>query len=149
MTQAKQPRVLERIHRLLFLYIFRDFDKRTLDVGLEFTTLLPRAGGTVLCKAVTLNHKGLNRDNFLADRSNRNILGMSGRYICYWANTENDSARIYNRLYSKSSNGSYVHNSSAVKSEVVFDDNGMEVRAENLVSSPRRYHEKFIRFFRF
>jgi len=141
--------VLERIHRLLFLYIFRDFDKRALDVGLEFTTLLPRAGGTVLCKAVTLNHKGLNRDNFLADGSDRNILGMSGRYICYWANTENDSARIYNRLYSKSSNGSYVHNSSAVKSEVVFDDKGIEVRAENLVSSPRRYHEKFIRLFRF
>jgi hypothetical protein len=149
LTQAKQLRVLERIHRLLFLYIFRDFDKRTLDVGLEFTTLLPRAGGRVLCKAVTLNHKGLNRDSFLADRLNRKMLGMPERYICYWADTDNDSARIYNRLYLKSSSGSYVHNSSAVKSEVVFDDKGIELRAENLVSSPRRYHEKFIRLFRF
>lgn len=140
---------MERIHRLLFLYLFRDFDKCTLDLGLEFTTLLPLKGGRILCKAVTLNIKGLNRDDFIVDQSNRKILSLPGRYICYWVDRESNSAQIYNRLYLKSSRGRYVHDSSAVKSELVFDNEGIGVRAENLVSSPRRYHEKFIRLFRF
>jgi hypothetical protein len=142
-------RLLRKTHRLLFLYIFRDFDEGTLDVGLEFTTLSPLKGGVVMCKAITLNHKGVSRDIFLADQSTRRILSMPGRYICYWVHAEDNSAHIYNRVYQKASNRCYVHGSEAAKSEIVFDDNGIEVRAENLVSSPRRYHEKFVRLLRF
>jgi hypothetical protein len=146
---TQQLRLLGRTTRLLFLYIFRDFDEGTLDVGLEFTTLLPLKGGVVLCRALTLNHRGLRHDTFLADQSNRRILSMPGMYICYWVPIGNRSARIYNRSYQKSIDGRYVHKSDAAESEIVFDDGGIEVRAENLVSAPRRYHEKFIRLLRF
>jgi hypothetical protein len=141
--------LVQRAYRLLFLYLFRDFDKGTLDVGFEFTTIGPLKGGRILCKAATLNVKGLNRDTFLVEQATRKILSFPGRYICYWVDSETDSAQIYNRQYLKGSKGRYVHNSSAVKSELVFDNEGIEVRAENWVSSPRRYHEKFIRLFRF
>jgi hypothetical protein len=149
LTQQKRLRLLRKTHRLLFLYIFRDFEEGALDVGLEFTTLMPLKGGVVMCRAVTLNHRGLRRDTFLADQSNRRILTMPGRYVCYWVHVGDSSTRIYNRVYQKSANGSYVHKSDAAKSEIVFDDNGIEVRAENLVSGPRRYHEKFVRLLRF
>jgi hypothetical protein len=149
LTQHKPVRLLKKTYRLLFLYLFRDFDEGTLDVGLEFTTLLPLRGGIVMCRALTLNHRGLSRDSFLADQSNRRILSMPGRYICYWVHLADASAHIYNRIYQKRANRSYVHKSDAAKSEIVFDDNGIEVRAENLVSSPRRYYEKFIRLLRF
>jgi hypothetical protein len=149
LTQGKPLGFVKRTYRLLFLYLFRDFDKGTLDVGFEFTTICPLKGGRILCKAATLNVKGLSRNHFMVDQSTRKILSLPGRYICYWVDIESDSAQIYNRNYLKDSKGGYVHNSSAVKSELVFDNEGIEVRAENWVSSPRRYHEKFIRLFRF
>jgi hypothetical protein len=142
-------RLRERSHRLLFLYLFRDFDKGTLDIGIEFTTISPLDRDRTLCSAVTLNINGLTRDRFMVDRSNRRILSLPGRYICYWVNGVTDSTYIYNRQYLKGSKGRYVHNSRAVKSEIAFDNEGFEVSAENLVSTPRRYHEKFIRLFRF
>jgi hypothetical protein len=149
LTQQRPLRLLGRPHRLPFLYILRDFGEGTLDVGLEFTTLLPLKGGVVLYRAVTLNHRGLRHDTFLTDQSNRRILGMPGMYICYWIPVASRSAHIYDRSYRKSTNGRYVHKSDAAESEIVFDDDGIEVRAENLVSVLRRYHEKFIRLLRF
>ena len=112
-------------------------------------SLLPLRKGRVMCRAMTFNIKGLKRDSFVVDGSNRRIVNLPGRYVCYWINGKQDSATIYNRPYRKSSDGSYVHNSRNAKSEVAFDGEGLEKRAENLVSGPRRYHEIFVRLFRF
>ena len=149
MNHPSSTRLFNRIHRLVFLYLFRDFDKGTLDTGIEFTTLLPLRKGRVMCRAMTFNIKGLKRDSFVVDGSNRRIVNLPGRYVCYWINGRQDSATIYNRPYRKSSDSSYVHNSRNAKSEVAFDGEGLEKRAENLVSGPRRYHEIFVRLFRF
>lgn len=149
MNHAMSPGLLNRIQRLVFLYLFRDFDKGTLDTGIEFTTLLPLRRNRILCRAMTLNVKGLKRDVFMIDRSNRRILDLRGRYVCYWIGGKSNSERIYNRTYQRSSDGTYFHSSKNATSELAFDREGLERRAENLVSSPRRYHEIFLRLFRF
>lgn len=149
MSNSKFPRLLNRIQRLVFLYLFRDFDKGTLDTGIEFTTLLPLRRNRILCRAMTLNIKGLKRDVFVVDRSNRRILNLRGRYVCYWIGGRRDSETIYNRIYRKGSEGTYFHNSKNATSELTFDREGLEKRAENLVFGSRRYHEIFVRLFRF
>ncbi len=149
MSHSRSPRLLNRIQRLVFLYLFRDFDNGTLDTGIEFTTLLPLRRNRILCQAMTFNIKGLKRDVFTVDRSNRRILNLRGRYACYWIGGKRDSERIYDRTYRKSSDGTYFHSSKNAMSELAFDREGLEKRAENLVFSPRRYHEIFLRLFRF
>lgn len=131
----------------MFLYFFRDFDKDTLDVGLEFTTISPMRDGKILCRATTANIKGLAHRSFLVDASTRSILGLPGRHICYWINGKNYE-RIYDRVYRKMGNGKYVHASRNAKSQFLYDLEGLEKRARNIVSRPRRYQEKFVRLLR-
>lgn len=133
----------------MFFYLFRDYDRGTLDTGIEFTTLRPLRKSRILCRAITFNVKGLRRDSFIVDSSNGEILNMRGRYICYWIDSRRDSAKIYDREYRRSAGGPYVHSSRNAMSELEFDQEGLEKRAENLVFSPRRYHEIFVRLFRF
>jgi hypothetical protein len=149
LRKADPPRPLSRIRRLVFLYLFRDYGKGTLDTGIEFTTLLPLTGRRILCKAITLNIKGLRKDTFVVDRLTRKIRGLRGRYVCYWINRNSKSVRVYDRLYREHSEGTYLHASAKAESEIKFDDKGFERRAENLVFSPRQYHEVFVRLISF
>jgi len=149
MSRGKYSPLLKEVRRLLFFYLFRDFDKRTIDAGFEFTTISPTEDSKVLCRATTINMKGVKRARFLVDASDRSIVNLPGRYICYWVDGKNDEEPIYNRIYRKENTGTYVHLSREARSQLTFDDQGLEREAENLVSSPRRYHEKFIRIFRF
>ena len=149
MRQASHFRPLSRIRHLVFLYLFRDFDRGTLDTGIEFTTLLPIKGRRVLCKAMTFNIKGLRRDTFTVDRITRKIRGLRGRYACYWIGRRSESIKVYDRTYRKLSSVTYLHASAKAESELEFDHEGLERRAENMVFRPRRYHEVFVRLFRF
>jgi len=140
---------LTSIRRLLFFYLFRDFDNNTFDAGLEFMTLRPVEGGRILCQAATLNMKGVRRDRFVVESSDRSIVNLPGRYICYWVNDCDERAWIYNRTYRRAEDGTYHHRSPDAKSIIKFDKDGLEKGAENLVSSPRRYYEKFVRLLSF
>jgi hypothetical protein len=117
LRKADPPRPLSRIRRLVFLYLFRDYGKGTLDTGIEFTTLLPLTGRRILCKAITLNIKGLRKDTFVVDRLTRKIRGLRGRYVCYWINRNSKSVRVYDRLYRELSVGTYLHVSVKADSE--------------------------------
>jgi hypothetical protein len=139
--------MFSKVHRLFFLYLFRDFDQGTLDVGLEITTLFRPEGGKILCRTTTVNVKGTSRKDFVVSESDRSVMGLPGRYICYW-NGGRETELIYERLYKKEGPRSYVHKSSRARSEIIYDQDGFEKRAENLVFAPRRYHEKFIRLLR-
>ncbi len=149
MTRKRSSEPLTRIYRLVFLYFFRDYDKGTLDSGIEFTTLLPINRRRIVCKALTVNIKGLRRDVFTVDRLTRRIRGLPGRYVCYWIDLRRRSGKVYDRTYRRIGPGSYFHSSRKAESELGFDEQGLEKRAENLVFSPRRYHEVFVRLLRF
>ena len=140
---------LSRINRLVFFYFFRDYSNDTLDAGIEFTTLSPIDRRRLLCRALTFNIKGAKRDSFTVDRATRKIRGLSGRYVCYWIDPRRDSVKVYDRTYRRLRGGNYFHASRRVESELAFDDDGFEKKAENLVSAPRSYYEVFVRLFRF
>lgn len=135
------------MHRLFFLYLFRDFDHGTLDVGIEYANLSRFEVGKVLCRTTTVNAKGIARKDFLVSESDRSVIGLPGRYICYWTGGR-ETELIYERPYKKAGARSYVHSSLRARSEVIYDEDGFEKRAENIVFAPRRYHEKFIRLLR-
>jgi len=145
--RRSEPRI-KRSHRLLYLYLFRDFDMRTLDAGLEYTVLSPQMNGVVLCHGMTVNLKGVRRHNFVVQESSRRILNLAGRYVCYWTRGHRKEW-IYGRPYVKEGNRTYVHSSTAARSTLRYDSDWIEKAAENLVSHPRRYHEKFTRLLRF
>ena len=134
--------------RLLFLYLFRDFDTGDIDFGFEFTTLSRARRGHILCRTMTTNLRGVERHSFLVDEHDRSIINLPGRFVCYWIGG-GERERIYQRIYKRAGGGSYVHVSQEAWSRLVFDEEGIEKRAENMVLTPRRYHEKFIRLLRF
>lgn len=146
MTQFPLP---GSVHRLLFIYIFRDFDRGTFDMGFEFTTLSPSTEDRVHCRTVTINPKGIKRDEFIVNSSSRRILNLQGRYICYWVNRSARVQKIYNRSYKKANSGNYVHLSRRATSQLDFDHDGLERKAVNLIHQPRRYYEEFVRLLRF
>ncbi len=146
--RTTQP-LLRRPNRLVFFYIFRDFDKGTFDAGLEFTTLVSVTRGNILCKSITANIKGWRHDSFLVSQRSRRILNLRGRYIVYWTSGRRGSEMIYNRRYRTRDGRIYHHASRDSQSQLTYDDEGFEKAAENSISHPRRYYEKFVRLFRF
>ncbi len=140
--------MLASASRLLFLYFFRDWDTRSIDIGFEFTTLTRLSGKRVVCRTVTINRRGVERHIFLVDESDRSIIDLPGRFVCYWVEG-GQKEQIYQRTYMRSNRGTYVHVSQEARSKLVFDKHGIEKRAENLELAPRRYQEKFVRLLRF
>lgn len=149
MTGERRPPYHGRIRRLIFIYLFRDFDKGTLDAGIEFTTIANVDHGNVLCKSTTANVRGVRRDSFVVNRKSRHILNLPGRYIVYWVNGKTKLEKIYNRVYSSRDGRTYVHFSLQARSRISYDHEGLEETAENMVLHPRRYHEKFVRLMKF
>jgi hypothetical protein len=140
--------MISNTYRLLFLFFFRDFDKGDIDIGFEFTVVSRASGGQVLCRTMTMNRRGVERHSFLVNEDDRSIVNLPGRFVCYWIGG-GEKELIYQRMYERAGAGTYVHVSQQARSQLVFDKEGIEKRAENMVLAPRRYHEKFIRLLRF
>ncbi len=97
---------------------------------------------------MTINRRGVERHVFLVNESDRSIVNLPGRFVCYWIEG-GQKERIYQRMYIRAGAGRYVHVSQDARSKLIFDKDGIEKRAENLELAPRRYREKFVRLLRF